>query len=154
MKKILLMLFILVFNVSFGRIDNENKTINLKERALLQSNNFSKCFKTGLKDFEEMGSMIEDFMKYEKKVINIKKDLSTQKIKRDNEEVLKTFEEMLDIIEIVESRLDHIYYFHASEIPSDMDIQLVELKKIMLEAKGNIQVYLKYIDYIKVYYEE
>lgn len=156
MKKILLILFVLIFNFSYSTINTEAEDIVIKkefqEKVLRQSNSFSECFKTGLRDLEEMSFLMEEFIQKSEKIMNIKKDLSPEILKneRKRNELFDMIDEALAITEILESRLDHVYYFHASEIPSSTDADLILLKKRLLELNGLCR---NYRDFINRYYD-
>lgn len=155
MKKILLMLFILIFDFSYSALDTEAENIVIKkefqEKVLRQSNSFSKCFKTGLADFEEMNNLMEKFLKMSEEILDMSEDFSLERLKNEKErnELLNTFDEILEVTELLESRLDHLYYFHALEIPSDMDVKLLTLKKELLEINAFCR---NYRNFINIYY--
>lgn len=152
MKKILLMLFILIFDFSYSALDTEAENIVIKkefqEKVLRQSNSFSKCFKTGLADFEEMNNLMEKFLKMSEEILDMSEDFSLERLKNEKErnELLNTFDEILEVTELLESRLDHLYYFHALEIPSDMDVKLLTLKKELLEINAFCRNYRNFIN--------
>ena len=155
MKKILIMLFILIFDFSYSVLDTEAENIVIKkefqEKLLRQSNSFSKCFKTGLADFEEMNNLMEKFLKMSEEILDMSEDFSLERLKNEKErnELLNTFDEILEVTELLESRLDHLYYFHALEIPSDMDVKLLTLKKELLEINAFCR---NYRNFINIYY--
>ena len=155
MKKILLMLFILIFDFSYSALDTEAENIVIKkefqEKVLRQSNSFSKCFKTGLADFEEMNNLMEKFLKMSEEILAMSEDFSLERLKNEKErnELLNTFDEILEVTELLESRLDHLYYFHALEIPNDMDVKLLTLKKELLEINAFCR---NYRNFINIYY--
>ena len=155
MKKILLMLFILIFDFSYSVLDTEAENIVIKkefqEKLLRQSNSFSKCFKTGLADFEEMNNLMEKFLKMSEEILDMSEDFSLERLKNEKErnELLNTFDEILEVTELLESRLDHLYYFHALEIPSDIDVKLLTLKKELLEINAFCR---NYRNFINIYY--
>lgn len=140
MKKILLILFVLIFNFSYGNLKQKTENITLRdvvrEKMMVQSNNFSKCFKTGLRDFEEMDILTNKFIKVIQKSEDIK-NLSPEIIRKRKDEILDIIYETLEVAEELETRLDHLYYFHALEIPNDMDVTLVALKKQLIEIRSN-----------------
>lgn len=149
------MLFILIFDFSYSVLDTEAENIVIKkefqEKLLRQSNSFSKCFKTGLADFEEMNNLMEKFLKMSEEILDMSEDFSLERLKNEKErnELLNTFDEILEVTELLESRLDHLYYFHALEIYSDMDLKLLILKKELLE----INVFCRnYRNFINTYY--
>ena len=152
MKKILIMLFILIFDFSYSALDTEAENIVIKkefqEKLLRQSNSFSKCFKTGLADFEEMNNLMEEFIKMSEEILDTSKYFSLERLKNEKErnELLNTFDEILEVTELLESRLDHLYYFHALEIPSDMDVKLLTLKKELLEINAFCRNYRNFIN--------
>lgn len=152
MKKILLILFVLIFNLSYSMINNEAEVISLKkefqEKILRQSDSFSKCFKTAIRDFEEMNDLVEEFLIMSEKVLDMSKGFSEEILKNEKErnKLFNTFDEILETTELLESRLDHLYYFHASEIPSDMDVELLTLKKQLLEINAFCRNYRSYIN--------
>ena len=152
MKKILIMLFILIFDFSYSVLDTEAENIVIKkefqEKVLRQSNSFSKCFKTGLADFEEMNNLMEKFLKMSEEILDMSEDFSLERLKNEKErnELLNTFDEILEVTELLESRLDHLYYFHALEIPSDMDVKLLTLKKELLEINAFCRNYRNFIN--------
>lgn len=152
MKKILIMLFILIFDFSYSALDTEAENIVIKkefqEKVLRQSNSFSKCFKTGLADFEEMNNLMEEFIKMSEEILDTSKYFSLERLKNEKErnELLNTFDEILEVTELLESRLDHLYYFHALEIPSDMDVKLLTLKKELLEINAFCRNYRNFIN--------
>ena len=155
MKKILIMLFILIFDFSYSALDTEAENIVIKkefqEKLLRQSNSFSKCFKTGLADFEEMNNLMEKFLKMSEEILDTSKYFSLERLKNEKErnELLNTFDEILEVTELLESRLDHLYYFHALEIPNDMDVKLLTLKKELLEINAFCR---NYRNFINIYY--
>ena len=155
MKKILLMLFILIFDFSYSVFDTEAENIVIKkefqEKVLRQSNSFSKCFKTGLADFEEMNNLMEKFLKMSEEILDMSEDFSLERLKNEKErnELLNTFDQILEVTELLESRLDHLYYFHALEIPNDMDVKLLTLKKELLEINAFCR---NYRNFINIYY--
>ena len=155
MKKILIMLFILIFDFSYSALDTEAENIVIKkefqEKVLRQSNSFSKCFKTGLADFEEMNNLMEKFLKMSEDILDMSEDFSLERLKNKKErnELLNTFDEILEVTELLESRLDHLYYFHALEIPNDMDVKLLTLKKELLEINAFCR---NYRNFINIYY--
>ena len=155
MKKILIMLFILIFDFSYSALDTEAENIVIKkefqEKVLRQSNSFSKCFKTGLADFEEMNNLMEKFLKMSEEILAMSEDFSLERLKNEKErnELLNTFDEILEVTELLESRLDHLYYFHALEIPNDMDVKLLTLKKELLEINAFCR---NYRNFINIYY--
>ena len=68
---------------------------------------------------------------------------------KERNELLNTFDEILEVTELLESRLDHLYYFHALEIPNDMDVKLLTLKKELLEINAFCR---NYRNFINIYY--
>ena len=91
MKKILIMLFILIFDFSYSALDTEAENIVIKkefqEKLLRQSNSFSKCFKTGLADFEEMNNLMEKFLKMSEEILDTSKYFSLERLKNEKESV-------------------------------------------------------------------
>lgn len=146
---------ILIFDFSYSVLDTEAENIVIKkefqEKVLRQSNSFSKCLKTGLADFEEMNNLMEKFLKMSEEILDMSEDFSLERLKNEKErnELLNIFDEILEVTELLESRLDHLYYFHALEIYSNMDLKLLILKKELLE----INVFCRnYRNFINTYY--
>lgn len=155
MKKILLILFVLIFNFSYSTTNTETEDIFLQkefqEKILRQSDSFSKCFKTAVRDLEEMDSLLEKFIKMTEEIMNTSKGFSPDilKNKKERNKLFNKFDEILEITELLESRIDHLYYFHASEISSDIDAQLLTFKKQLLEINAFCR---NYKSYIAIYY--
>lgn len=137
MKKILLILFVLIFNFSYSKDLGLEKA--LTEAMFRQSTSFSECFKV-TQDFEKMSELLQKYVEVDQEMRKLQDDLTVQKKSLGDEDIIPKFFEALTIAQLLESKIDHLYYYHASDIPADID--LISLKKHILQNKGQYQFYI------------
>lgn len=91
---------------------------------------------------------MEKFLKMSEEILDMSEDFSLERLKNEKErnELLNIFDEILEVTELLESRLDHLYYFHALEIYSNMDVKLLTLKKELLEINAFCRNYRNFIN--------
>lgn len=143
MKKILLILFVLIFNFSYSirDIETEKKAVGrmFNEKMSRQINAFSECHKFK-KDMEDTTNFLEEYMIIEQEAVKMINDLHAKKINADDEEFITLLGKALRMVEILESKIDHLHYFHGSEIPEEIDF--IAVKKRILDGKAKYQLYL------------
>lgn len=134
MKKILLILFVLIFNFSYGLTDAEEDYLKKMD---FQLTSFIECSKLE-QDHDELVRLVEDFKLTHKKFFNRASDKNRKEYMVSNEDVLLIVKG-LEELKKIESKLDHMLYYHGLEFRGS---DFIMNKKDILEKKTIYEFYM------------